>query len=256
MIAKLETLFRDWPFQGEKSPAIPTNTEFAKPGAYLSQKDVNQGRVSILLPGIKRDDPDYFPGLLMNHILGGGGFTSRIMSRVRSDEGLAYSAGSSFPGGTYYPLAFSAYFQSKSRTVAYAASIVLEEMKKMTAEPATEAELNTAKRAFIDTFPDIFSTKSQIANTFAQEEFTGRYARNPEFFKNYRARFQSVTVADVQRVARKFLHPDQAVILAVGQKDEILKGSADHPVALPALVGGHVTELPQRDPLTLKPVTK
>lgn len=75
-------------------------------------KDVNQGRVSMLLPGIMRDNPDYFPIIIMNDILGGGGFTSRIMNRVRSDEGLAYSAYSSFPGGVYFPYAFTAGFQS------------------------------------------------------------------------------------------------------------------------------------------------
>ena len=61
-------------------------------------KDVNQGRVAMMLPGIMRDDPDYFAVMVMNDILGGGGFTSRIMNRVRSDEGLAYAAHSQLPG--------------------------------------------------------------------------------------------------------------------------------------------------------------
>ena len=65
---------------------MPTNTVFATPGVYLVDKEVNQGRVAMMLPGIKRDDPDYFPAVIMNNILGGGGFTSRIMNRVRTDE--------------------------------------------------------------------------------------------------------------------------------------------------------------------------
>src|SRR5262249_34160408 len=104
MVRKLEALFADWTFSGEKLPPIPTDTRPAAPGTYIVDKDVNQGRVAMILPGIKRDDPDYFAVVIMNDILGGGGFTSRIMSRVRSDEGLAYDAGSSFPGGVYYPL--------------------------------------------------------------------------------------------------------------------------------------------------------
>ena len=136
MVQKLETLFGDWPFKGEAPPSIPTNTTFAATGVYMVNKDVNQGRVAMMLPGILRDDPDYFAVVIMNDILGGGGFTSRIMSRVRSDEGLAYDAHSSFPGGVYYPLTFTAGFQSKSRTVAYAVSIVLEEMKKIAAASA------------------------------------------------------------------------------------------------------------------------
>jgi len=129
MVARLEKLFAEWPFKGEKAPPIPTDKQMAAPGIYLVDKDVNQGRVAIMLPGIRRDNPDFYALQVMNDILGGGGFTSRIMNRVRSDEGLAYSAGSAMPPGVYFPQYFIAAFQSKSRTVAYATSIVLDEMK-------------------------------------------------------------------------------------------------------------------------------
>jgi predicted Zn-dependent peptidase len=254
MVRKLEELFSNWPHAGEKPPPIPTNTVFAAPGAYIVDKDVNQGRVSMMLPGIKRDDPDYFRVIVMNDILGGGGFTSRIMNRVRSDEGLAYSAGSSFPGGVYYPLTFSAGFQSKSRTVAYAASIVLDEMKRLATEPVTDEEMDTSKRGFIERFPRSFATKAQTAGIFAQEEFTGRYAKDPEFWKKYRSRIDGVTKDDVLRVAKKYVAPDKLVLLAVGQKEEILKSHPNHPVKLTDVVSGPLTELPLRDPLTMKPL--
>jgi len=228
---------------------------FAAPGVYIVDKDVNQGRVGMMVPGVMRDNPDYFPVTIMNDILGGGGFTSRIMSRVRSDEGLAYSAGSSFPGGVYYPLTYTAGFQSKSRTVAYAASIVLEEMKRMGSEPASDIEMNTSKRGFIDRFPRTFATKAQIANQLAQDEFTGRYAKDPQYWKEYRSRLDAVTKDDVLRVAKKYLTPDKLVISIVGQKQEILLGHPNHPVKLTDLVKGQLIDVPLRDPMTMKPMT-
>ncbi|HRD05250.1 MAG TPA: insulinase family protein, partial [Verrucomicrobiota bacterium] len=251
---KLTALFAGWPFAGATPPPIPTNTVFAAPGVYLVNKDVNQGRAALLLPGIQRDNPDYFAVGVMNDILGGGGFTSRIMNRVRSDEGLAYDAHSRFPGGIYYPLVFEAGFQSKSRTVAYAASLVLDEMKRIAAAPVSAAELNVSRRGFIERFPRIFATKAQIASTLAQDEFTGRYARQPDFWKTYRARLEALGPDDVLRVARKYLTPEKLVLLIVGQKDPVLLGHPDHPVRLAELAGGRLTELPLRDPLTLQPL--
>ena len=263
MIARLEKLFASGPMPSmalngvEKTMPnlIPTNFTFAAPGVYLVNKpEVDQGRVTMMLPGIKRENPDYYACLVMNSILGGGGFSSRLMGRVRSDEGLAYSVGSRFPGGVYYPGITTIIFQSKSRTVAYAAQICVEELKRIAAEPVTDKEMNIAIKSYINTFPQKFATKSAVADQFAADEFTGRYANDPEFWKNFRDKIQAVTKADVQRVAAKYLTADKLVVLVVGNKGEILLGHPNHPAKLTELLGGKFTELPLRDPLTMLPM--
>jgi predicted Zn-dependent peptidase len=254
MIARLEKLFANWPFKGETPPPIPTNTHFTAPGVYIVNKDVNQGRVSVMLPGIMRDDPDYFAAMLMNEILGGGGFTSRIMNRVRTEEGLAYSAGSVLQGGVYFPSPFMADFQTKSRTVPYAISLVLNEMKRMTKEPVTDEELRITVNGLIERFPRSFASKGQVAGLLANEEFTGRYAKDPNYFKTYRDKVRAVTKADIQRVAQRLIELDHAAILIVGNRDDILLGHPDHPQRLHDFMGGKVTELPLRDPMTMEPL--
>ena len=253
MLKLLDGVFAAWPHPGKKAPPVSQEQKYGKPGVYIVNKDVNQGRVSIMLPGIRWDDPDYYAIQVMNDVLGGGGFTSRITNRVRSDEGLAYSARSAFPGGVYYPVVFRAGFQSKSSTVAYATSIVLEEIERITREPVTKEELLTTKKSFIDTFPNNFASAAQVVSAFASDEMIGRYAKQPHYWANYRDNIESVDIAAVQHVAKQRLKLDQMIILIVGQKEEILKGHSDHPVKFGHLVKGGVIELPMRDPLTMQP---
>jgi zinc protease len=140
--------------------------------------------------------------------------------------------------------------------VPYAASIVLEEMEKMTQAPVTDQEFNTSKRGFIDRFPRTFGTKTQVATAFAQDEFTGRYARQPDYWKLYRSRLEAVTKEDIERAAKKYLKPDKLVILVVGQKNDILLGHPSHDVKITQLVGGGLVDVPLRDPMTMKAKAK
>jgi len=211
---------------------------------------VNQGRVSIGMPSVRRGDPDEYALEVMNEILGGSGFTSRIMKTVRSDEGLAYSAGSGLGFGIYYPGAFRAGFQSKSRSVPYATQLVLQEIKKIRETPVGAEELDTIKKSLIETFPSTFNSKAQTVAIFAADEYT---KRDPTYWQTYRDRIRAVTVADVQRVAQKHLAPEKLVLLVVGDQKEIDLGDGKHQTSLQALAEGRpIVILPLRDPLTMR----
>jgi predicted Zn-dependent peptidase len=249
IVRKLEAAFGDWPSTRQAVPPVPAELYTAPPGLYRLDKEVNQGRVSIGLPVVKRDHPDIYALEVMNEILGGSGFTARITKTVRSNEGLAYSAGSGLSFGVYAPGPFRATFQSKSRTVAYAAQLVFGEIKKMRETPVTEEELKTIKDNLIATFPSNFSSKAQTAGVFASDEYT---KRDPAFWQTYRDRIAAVTAADVQRVAREHLTPEKMIVLVVGDQKEIAIGDGKHDAKLDALVSGKATDLPLRDPMTMK----
>jgi len=250
MVGKLDAAFAGWPGAKPVVPPVPSDIATASPGLYRIEKDVNQGRVSIGLPTVKRDDPDIYALEVMNEILGGSGFTSRITRTVRSNEGLAYSAGSGIRFGVYYPGLFRAAFQSKSRTVAYALQLVLDEIRKMREGRVTDEELDTIKKNLIETLPSTFASKAQTVAVFASDEFTGR---DPSYWPHYRERIAAVTAGDVQRVAQKHLDPSKLVILVVGNQKEIDVGDGKHVVKLEDLAPQHqVVVLPLRDPLTMK----
>ena len=251
LLAKLEAAFKGWPSNKMAVPDVPKPTHTPVAGIYAVHKpDVNQGRVSIGHIGSMRDNPDSYALEIMNDILGGGSFTSRIMSRVRSDEGLAYSASSAYGMGVYFPGTFRAEFQSKSATTAQAIQIVLEEINRIRTVKVSAEELETSKNQAVETFPLIFSTAAQIAGTFAQDEYTKRPA---DYWDTYRQRISAVTADDVQRVAQKYLDPSKLVILVVGNIDDITKGNPDHPeYSLSKLAAtGQVRRIPLPDPLTM-----
>jgi predicted Zn-dependent peptidase len=248
--AKLEKAMADWAASKEAVPPVPKPDFTPAPGLYMVNKaDVNQGRVSIGHIGIMRGNPDEFAIDMMNDILGGSGFTSRITNRVRSDEGLAYSASSSFGFGVYYPGVFRAVFQTKSATAAQATQIILDEIESIRKEKVSAEELETVKNNAIEVFPRYFASATAVAGTFASDEFTGR---DPKYWETYRDKIRAVTADDVLRVAQKYLQPDKLVILAVGNVDDMLKGSPDKPqYSLEKIAGGKITRIPLPDPNTM-----
>lgn len=249
MLRKLESAFAGWPSTRMTVPPPPGEIFPAAPGLYRMQKEVNQGRVSIGLPLVKRDHPDAYALEVMNEILGGSGFTSRITKTVRSNEGLAYSAGSAMSLGVWAPGRFRASLQSKSRTVSYAAQLVIEEIARMREGTVTDEELRTIKENLIATFPSQFASKAQTVSVFASDEYT---RRDPTYWQTYRDRIRAVTAADVQRVAREHLVPARMIGLIVGDLKEIATGDPKHPVDLAGIFAGKVTDLPLRDPMTMK----
>lgn len=254
MIERLRAVLADWD-RGPTSPGVPDNTHEPEPGVYYVSKEQPQGQVLIGCRTIKRDDPDAIPMRVMNDILGGSGFTSRITKRVRTDEGLAYTAGSVVRTRVDYPGDFIAYYFSKVPSVALAGRTVYEELDKIRDHEVSTDELETVKSNIIQTFPRTFESKAGTLSVFVNDEWTGR---DPQYWNTFRSKVDAVTPADVQRVARGHLHPDRMTMLIVGPWEGIAAGntaSEDDPnrvVTMQDIRGGQATEIPMRDPLTME----
>ena len=133
---------------------------------------------------------------------------------------------------------------------AQATSIVLEELDRIRNEKVSEEELAVAKNYSIEIFPRFFATASAVAGTFAADEYT---EREKGYWEKYRGRIADVTRDDVLRVAQRYIHPDQLVILGVGKVEEMLAGNPDKPEFQFKTMAksGEIQHIPLPDPMTM-----
>lgn len=247
--AKIDKRAAGWKNGSVKFPSFSKIFPAPEPGVYFIQKAINQGYINIGQLGIEDSNPDYFAVQVMNFILGGGSFTSRITMKVRSDEGLSYNQGSRFTYRWGFPGLFSGYVQTKSSTVGYAISLILDEMNRIRTTQPTDAEMETAINYYIDSFSSQFEMAQSIMSNFANMEMTGRPM---DYFKTFRAKIQAVTKARVQEVAQKYIQPDKSVIMIVGDFEPSNKGGDKWPGPLDKL--GKMHRVTLIDPMTGEPV--
>jgi predicted Zn-dependent peptidase len=243
--AKINKFAAGWKGKAVAFPALPKGFPAPEPGVYFIQKAINQGYINLGHLGIEDTNPDYFAVQVMNFILGGGSFTSRITTKVRSDEGLSYNQGSRFSYRWGIPGAFSGYVQTKSSTVGYAISLILNEFNRIRTEPVSDAEMETAVNYYLESFADGFQSAPATMMSFANLEMTGKPM---DYYKTYRSKIQAVTKARVQEVAAKYVHPDKASIMIVGDFEPCNKGGDKWPGPLDKL--GKVHRINLTDPMT------
>ncbi len=220
MEAKLREAFGSLPKgpAAEKNP--PATMHPAKPGVYfVNKEDVNQTNIRMVDLGIRKDNPDYYAVEVMNEIMGGG-FSSRLIQSIRTKQGLAYSVGGGV-GSSYDHAGVAALgMGTKSETTVKSIQALGTELSKMSTEPITAAELKRAKDAILNSFVFEFDSKDKVLSERMTYEFYGYPA---DFLEQYRAGVEKVTAADVDRVAKKYLHQDQMRTLVVGNQTEFDK---------------------------------
>ncbi|MEM1138866.1 MAG: pitrilysin family protein [Pseudomonadota bacterium] len=195
---------------------VPDQPAPAQGSETVIPRDNPQSVVLFLGPGLLRDDEDFIPAYVLNYILGGGGFSSRLMDEVREKRGLAYSVVSYL-----YPLRRSGMFlgnvATRNDAVRESMTLIQTELDRIKAEGVTDAELDDAKAYLTGSYPLRFDTGAKIAGQMIGLQINGF---EPDYFDDRNALIRAVTGDDLKRVAARFPSGDQLTVVIVGDPDE------------------------------------
>lgn len=197
--------------------AVPFKSAFAEgPKTVKINRSITQANIVIGHAGVSRDNPDYYAVVLMNYILGGGGFSSRLFDEIRVKRGLAYSVGSFFDARRY-PGSFQVSIQTKNSSAREAIRIVLDQMKLIQASPVKVKELDGAKKYLTGSFPMRMDTQAKLAGFLAQVEYFGLGLDYPS---KYPSLILAVAREKIQDVAKRYLYPDKCIVVIVADLKE------------------------------------
>jgi zinc protease len=216
--------FKEWKNNAQADTAV----RFAYPAVSFTDPahekktvviDRKTAQASIIFghTGLSRDNPDYDAVSVMNYILGGGGFSSRLMKTVRDEMGLAYGVYSHFMPKKYGGV-FEIAVQTKNESSGTVAAEILKQVGAIKAGYVSDDELDTARSYLTGSFPRRLDTMEKVAELLALSEF---YGLGADFDIKYINAVKAVTKEDVKRVAQKYLDDEKYVFVVVGDSGKI-----------------------------------
>lgn len=212
MLQKLETLFGDWKVSRPPVPQFPPVTSQPQPGLFVASKtDINQTFFRIGHVGSTFRDPDYPALSVMADILGGG-FSSRLFVKVRTQLGYAYHVSASWNAEYLHPGLFTIAGSTKSESTVDTLRTILAELQRLRSEEVSDEELRVAKDTVLNSFVFNFDQPSKILTRLARYRY---YGYPDDFIFQYQKAVAGVTKRDVLEVARKWIRPEQLTIVAV-----------------------------------------
>jgi len=211
----------DEAFGGLPAKGVPVQLADAVPNAvgqtFVIRKDVPQSVVLFGHAGIKRDHPDYYAAYVMNYILGGGGFSSRLYDEVREKRGLAYSVYSYLS-----PLAaagiYSGGVSTENSRVGESLSVIHEEWTRMRDRGVSDEELKNAKTYLTGSFPLRFTSTDRIARMLVGMQYN---ELGIDYIEKRNSHIEAVSRDDIARVAKSLLKPDELTIVVVGDPEGV-----------------------------------
>jgi len=196
----------------EPLPVVPEVAPLAAPVVRDIPFNSAQAQVLIGQPGYKRSDPDYFPLLVGNYSLGGGGFVSRLTQEVREKRGLSYSVYSYFSPGLHAG-AFTLGLQTRPDQTAQAVQVAREVLAKFVAQGPTETELKAAKDYLVGGFPLLIDSNRKLLENVANIAWNNLPL---DYLDTWTQHVERVTVAEIKAAFARKLQPDRMVTVTLG----------------------------------------
>lgn len=217
MLRRLQSLFAGWERREVNLPAVAPVEERFQPGVYLIHMPVPQTVITMGHLGVRRMSPERYAIQVMNAILGSEGFLSRMVTKVRTERGLAYTVGAAVSPGADRGL-FRAVAMTSAPRAVEAVRLMRTVISDMQSAPPSEEEMRIAKDTIVNSFVFQYDTADKLVNARAELELLGY---PPTYLKEFPEGISRVTREDVLSAAKKFLHPDRLVILVVGDRDQL-----------------------------------
>ncbi len=240
-LAAVRAAFADWPRGAAELPtgaAVPYRRQ-PNPGLFVIDKsDMSQSEVAMAHLGVLRNDPDFFAIEVLNEVLSGS-FASRLISHVRTEQGLAYEVDGRIGADWDHPGLAALDLSTKRSSTAAGIAALLAEARDLTARPPTDEEVARARQSLLASF--VFHADSP-AKVLAQQLVFELFGYPLDRLERYRAGIEAVTAAAVRQAAVRHLHPDQFTILVVGPGETGDRSLAPFgkvtPLPLPDATGG------------------
>ena len=207
---KLQARLGGWQPGGPPVTPPPSPAPLTKTIVKTIQRNVTQANINLGHLGITRDNPDYYAVQVMNYLLGGG-FSSYLIAEIRDARGWAYDVGSAFSPSKYAG-EFDVSMQTKNEVADQAIAAALTQIRRIREQPVGDQDLKDAKAYLTGSYPLRLDTSRKIVGTLGSIEY---YGLGLDYVDRYPALINAVTVADVQRVAQKYLDPEKYALAVV-----------------------------------------
>jgi zinc protease len=213
----IEPLFKEWKPAPFIRPVPPQSPLLAGPVIEKIDRPITQANIIWGHLGIARSNPDFYALQVMNYILGGGGFVSRLVDNIRDNLGLTYGIYSYFDARKF-PGSFQIAVETKNQNTNQAIYEILKELKKLMEKGVSPTELSEAKAYLTGSFPLRMDTNAKLVRLLSAIEL---YGLGLDFPAKYKKLINEVTAEEILRVARTYLKPDHFLLVVVGDQKEI-----------------------------------